>query len=238
MRSGEVSRRTFLQRAGAVGLAAALADLPMFLGARGLLDEAVAQTADLTTDTLNGLAAFILPGDDAYSVAQGETHPGPGAIAAGTVPNLISSLDRYVPANTIAAGDRTLPASGGIATLLNDYANQVNPAAVRGGFPTAFARLSFTEKAEVFRRFESDPALADSELRFVGGILPGFVAFLAFSEAGVYDPIGRKLTGRAVGWDISGYAGPSDGHNELRGYWKGHRKAIPSKKPRRRRRRR
>src|SRR5688572_11194320 len=119
MRSGEVSRRAILQRAGALGLAAALADLPAVLGARGLLDEAMAQSADLTADTFSGLAAFILPGDDAYSVAQGQSHPGPGAIASGTVPELIADLDRYVPANTVAAGNQTLPASGGIATLLN-----------------------------------------------------------------------------------------------------------------------
>jgi hypothetical protein len=238
MRSGEVSRRTFLQRAGIAGLAVAMAELPAFLDARGLLEEAAAQTADLTADTLNGLAAFVLPGDDAYSVAQGESHPGPGAIAAGTTRALIHSLDRYVPASTVAAGDRTLPSSGGIALLLNDYATRVNPAAARGGFPTQFARLSFGEKAEVFRQFESDPSLGESELRFVAGILPGFTAFLAFSEAGVWDPVGRELSGRAVGWDISGYAGPADGNRELRGYWKGHKKAIPTKRRRRRRSRR
>ncbi|MEA2443606.1 MAG: hypothetical protein QOJ12_898 [Thermoleophilales bacterium] len=80
MRPGEVSRRTFLHRAGALGLAAALAELPIVLGRRGLLEQALAQSTDLTTDTLNGLAAFVLPGDDPYSVAQGESHPGPGAI--------------------------------------------------------------------------------------------------------------------------------------------------------------
>jgi hypothetical protein len=234
MRSGEVSRRTFLHRAGLLGLAAALAELPSVLGARGLLEQALAQSADMTTDTLNGLAAFVLPGDDEYSVAQGQSHAGPGAIAAGTVPALIQALDGYVPATTVAAGDRSLPASGGVATLLNSYAMQVNPAAIGGGFQSAFARLSFDEKAEVFRRFESDPALADTEVRFVAGILPGFAAFLAFSEVGVYDPAQRALARRAVGWDIAGYGGPVEGNRELRGYWKGHKTAIPSKRPRRR----
>jgi hypothetical protein len=235
MRPGEVSRRAFLHRAGALGLAAALAELPIVLGRRGLLDQALAQSIDLTTDTLNGLAAFVLPGDDPYSVAQGESHPGPGAIAARTVPALIDALDAYVPATTVVAGDRSLPASGGVATLLNDYALQVDPAATGGGFASPFARLTFAEKADVFRRFESDPALADTEVRFVAGILPGFAAFLAFSEVGVYDRAQRALAGRAVGWDIAGYADPAEGRRELRGYWKGHRKAIPTKRRRARR---
>jgi hypothetical protein len=112
-------------------------------------------------------------------VAQGQSHTGPGAIAARTVPALINALDGYVPATTPVGGDQSLPASGGVATLLNDYALQVNPAAAAGCFGSAFARLRFAEKAEVFRRFESDPSLADSEVRFVAGILPRFAAFLA-----------------------------------------------------------
>lgn len=198
MRPGEVSRRTFLHRAGALGLAAALAELPIVLGERGLLDQALAQSIDLTTETLNGLAAFVLPGDDPYSVAQGESHPGPGAIAARTVPALIDALDAYVPGRALVTGDRSLPASGGIAALLNDYALQVNATATAGGFTSAFACLSFAEKAEVFRRFESDPALADTEVRFVASILPGFAAFFAFSEVGVSAPAQRAVASRAV----------------------------------------
>jgi hypothetical protein len=179
MRRGQVSRGTFLHRAGALGLAAALAELPTVLGQRGLLDQALAQPRDLTTDTLNGLAAFVLPGDDPYSVAQGQSHAGRGAIAAHMVPALINALDGYLPPTTPVAAGGSLSASDGVATLLNDYAQQVNPAAAGGGFASVFARLRFAEKAEVFRRFESDPSLADSELRFVAGILPRFAAFLA-----------------------------------------------------------
>jgi hypothetical protein len=234
---GEVSRRAFLQRAGAFGAALATIDLAALLDAHGLLgaDAAQAQTLDLTADTLSGVIAFIAPGDDPYSVAQGERAHGPGGIAAGAVPALIAGLDRYVPA-TAAGGSASLPASGGVAMLLNQYAERVNPVATGGGFASPFARLSFADKARVFEMFEGDSSLDGTELRFVGGILPGFAAFLSFSETGVRQP-GHVLSGRVVGWDIAHYGGPAEGHPELRGYYRGHRSATPSRrrkpKPRR-----
>src|SRR5215217_2890090 len=113
MGAGEVTRRSFLQRTGLVGLAAVL---PGLLGARGLIDEALAQSADLTHDTLSGLVAFMFPGDDPYSAAQGVTAPGPGGIAANVVATFIQNLDQYVPAGTPLTGDRSLPASSDVAT--------------------------------------------------------------------------------------------------------------------------
>jgi hypothetical protein len=89
----------------------------------------------------------------------------------------------------------------------------------------------------VFKRFEADAAAADTELRFVAGILPGFAAFLAFSEAGVFDPATRGVTQRAVGWEVASYGGPAEGHREHLGYWKGNKKAIQSSGYARRRRR-
>jgi hypothetical protein len=233
--AGEVSRRTFLQRTGLLGLAAAL---PGLLQVRGLVDEALAQSADLTADTLSGLVAFMFPGDDPYSAAQGVTAPGPGGIAANVVPTFIKNLDNFVPAGTATSGNVAIPASSGVATLLNTFATQVNPAASGGAFPSAFARLSFAEKAEVFKRFEAEAAAADTELRFVAGILPGFAAFLAFSEAGVFDPATRSVTQRPVSWDLSAYAGPAEGHKEHLGYWKGYTKARQSAGYARRRKRR
>jgi hypothetical protein len=231
---GGFSRRGFIERAGLFAGALATIDLAALLDAHGLLDDARAQSLDLTEDTLSGLVAFVVPGDDPYSVAQGERADGPGGIAAGAVAALVNGLDHYVPAETFAGGT-AIPASGGVATLLNSYAQRVNPAAVGGGFPSPFARLSFAEKAEVFRLFESDPAYEGTELRFVAGILPGFAAFLSFSETGVRDFRSHQATSRAVGWDIARYGGPAEGHKELRGYYHGHRSAAT---PRRRRRRR
>jgi hypothetical protein len=225
---GGVSRRAFLQRAGLFGAAFATFDLAALLDKKGLLATAQAQSADLTVDTMSGLVAFIFPGNDAYSIAQGEKANGPGGIAAGGVEALIAGLDRYVPVTTLG-GNQSLPASGGVAALLNQYALRVNPAAIGGGFPSPFARLSFKEKASVFQMFESDPSLEGTEVRFVAGILPGFASFVSFSEVGVRQP-GHKLSKRPVGWGIAKYGGPAEGHPEFRGYYKGHRSAAKPRK--------
>ena len=229
MEAAGVSRRALLERAGLLGLAAALAPLPEVLARKGLLDEALAASDPVTIDTLKGLCAFILPGNDAYSRAQGNRTRKPGAIAAGTVPVLIDALDRYVPISFTGNDGQTLPASGGVATLLNDYALQVNPAASHGTFLSPFSRLSNVEKAKVFERFEADPAYAGTEFEFVAGIVPGFVTFLAFSEAGVIDPKTRRVRKRPVSWGIADYPGPADGHPELKGYYHGRKHARGSR---------
>src|SRR4051812_4199317 len=132
-------RRAFMQRAGAFGAALATIDLAALLSSRGLIDDAQAQTVDLTADTLSGLVAFVAPGDDAYSIAQGERADGPGGIGAGAVPALIANLDDYVPAATFGPNTTTVPASGGVATLLNHYAERVNPLATGGGLAAPLA---------------------------------------------------------------------------------------------------
>jgi hypothetical protein len=223
-----VSRRAFIHRAGIFGAALATIDLAALLDANGLLEEARAQSPDLTFDTLSGLVAFVVPGDDPYSIAQGERAQGPGGIAAGGVGALIAGLDRYVPVTTFG-GSASLPASGGVAVLLNQFAERVNPLATGGGFPSPFARLSFAEKASVLQLFEGDASMDGTELRFVAGILPGFVAFVSFSETGVRQP-GHVLSGRPVGWGIASYGGPAEGHAELRGYYRGHRSAAQPRK--------
>ena len=246
-----VTRRTLLERAAAAGAFAGLAQLPALLDAKGLLEEARAQSPDLVVDTFNGLAAFILPGDDAYSVAQGESAKTPGGVGSGVVAPFIVALDDFVPLAALGP-NATLPASGGVASVLNRYAMEVAPGASGGGFPSPFARLSFAQKAQVFKRFESDPAWDGTALKFVGGILPGFIGFMIGSEVGVFDAKRRQTTKRPVAWELSKYGGPAEGHPELRGYWRNHRAASKSarvkrweaaeqpkrkRKPRRRRRR-
>jgi hypothetical protein len=223
-----------MERAGVVGLAAAMAQLPALLDAKGLLPSALAQGDDVVGDTLSGLIAFILPGDDDFSRAQGDSTHEPGGLAAGTLPVFIRNLDAFVPVAIPGAGTQTLPASGGVAMLLNRYAVEVNPAAASGQFVSPFARLSNAEKAEVFKRFESDASLDDTEVKFVSGILFGFVAFLAWSEGGVIDPATRLPKSMPVGWTLSRYGGPAEGYAELRGYYQGHRAAIPTPKRRKR----
>ena len=225
-----VPRRDFILKTGQVlGAATALSQLPAILGSRGWLDHAQAQDPDLTRDTLNGLVVFICPGPDEYSIAQGEMSEEPGAIEANTTDNLILNLDNFLPAADVGGGnDDTVPISGAVANLLNAQAAQVNPAAAGGAFPSHFSRLAFAEKAQVFENIEATAGDDDAskQLRFVGGILPGFTAFLAFGEWAVFDPETKKLTGRPVGWELAGYQpdGPVRGHNEFKGYYQGRRK--------------
>ncbi len=214
-----MSRRELLERSGLAGAGVLLAQLPGFLGSKGWVEAALAQDADQVRDTINGLVAFVVPGPDAYSVAQGQSTPEPGGIDAGATPLVIELLDRFVG---FPVAGPTLPASGGVAQLLNGYASQVNPAAAGGPFPTHFARLSFDHKVEVFRRFEAETE--GSELRFVSGILIGAVGFLSYTEGGVLDRNTRRLAGTPVGWTLSQYDGVAEGRPELKGYWRNRRK--------------
>jgi hypothetical protein len=212
-----ISRRTLLERAGLAGAGAVLAQLPGFLSGKGWLEQAYAQSADEVRETLDALVAFVVPGPDPYSVAQGQSTKEPGGIEAGTTDLLIELLDRFVG---LPAG--TLPSSGGVAQLLNGYALQVNPAAAGGAFASPFARLKFDEKIEVFRRFEEQTE--GSELRFVSGILIGAVGFLSFTEGTALDRTTRQLKRTPTGWTLSNYDGVAEGRRELRGYWRGRTK--------------
>ncbi|MFC7304089.1 hypothetical protein ACFQVC_07655 [Streptomyces monticola] len=98
-------RRVFLARTGLVGAAVAggLLDLP---GLRATEAQArPAARADLlgtalrhlALDTLRGLAAFVLPGSDRYSVVQGTPRTRPGGVAAEAAENLLDTLDNYLP---------------------------------------------------------------------------------------------------------------------------------------------
>jgi hypothetical protein len=136
-------------------------------------------------------------------------------------------LDRYVPASTLGSIGLSVPASAGVAMLLNAHATEVAPAAT-GPFSSPFAQLTFAQKAEVFRRIESELEPSGNELAFVGGIVPGFATFLAFSEAGAFDPVRRRVRGRPLGWQLTHYAGPSDGWPEFRGYYHHRRKVKGS----------
>jgi hypothetical protein len=207
------TRRTFVGEAlTAVG---GLGALPVLLDRAGLTDAALAAGGDLVEDTLSGLVAFVVPGPDPYSVAQHQTSPEPGGIDAGAAGALILGLD------SIQEFQPTLAAA--VAALLNGVAQTVDPAATSGPFTSAFANLSFGKKAAVFSVLESDPSFAP--LRSLVGVLPSLVAFLAYSEVGVFDPVTRTIAGEPVGWTISGYDGVADGRDELRGYFKHRRKA-------------
>jgi hypothetical protein len=245
-----ISRRQFLARSGTVAGLSVLANvLPTFLKARGWYDPAYAQTPDLVRDTLNGLVAFVLPGDEIYSRAQGEQGGGPGGIEAGATDLLVANLDRYLPTPVLdvagipltVPGVETVPLSAAVANLLDAVALTVNPLpgnllSSDGLIVSPFARLSMAEKAKVFQELEGlqmpDVFLPEpftrvsGNLSFLVGIVPAFAGFLASNEAGVFDPKTRTLTARPVSWQISGYQpnGPVEGWDELKGYYQGRKK--------------
>ena len=230
-----------MQRAGMAGALLTLGRIPGVLANSGLLaaGDYAAPGADVVRDTINGLVAFVVPGADAYSKAQGQESATAGGLEARATDFLIESLDGYVPQPDLpgASNDDTAPLSGAVAVLLNALALQVNPAATAGGFLSPFSRLSFAEKAEVFRRIEElDMGDADlpqpftqssGNMRFIGGALLEFAAFGSYAEWHVFDAETRTVEGRPVGWELSGYEGPRDGWPELIGYYQD-RKAVTS----------
>jgi hypothetical protein len=168
----------------------------------------VAAAPDVGLDALNGLVAFVVPGPDAYSVAQGMSTTEPGGVDAGATAALIATLDRLQPAPPPFP---TLSAA--VAAVLDGVAGQA--------FERPFAELAFPQKAAVFAGIESDPALAP-----LAGALPALVAFLAYTETGVWDAATRVLGDQPVGWAITGYPGAADGHDDLKGFLQDRRQAT------------
>ena len=85
-----------------------------------------------------------------------------------------------------------------------------------GTLVSPFANLSFAQKAAVFQIMDATPAL-----ELFGGLLPLFVAFFCYAEAGAFDPTTRSLTREPLGWTLSRYTGVADGRDELLGYFPG-----------------
>jgi len=198
-----ISRRGFIGNMALASAAAAVMQSTEFLRV-GWFATAAAQGVDLVRDTYNGLLAFVVPGDDEYSVAQGVSATGRGGVDSGAADALIETIDLSTP---------LLPQfSSQVAALLNGLALAVNPAAA-GTFASPFARLSFVEKAVVFQIMDGNDAF-----KLLSSVLPGFVAFFVYSEAGTFDPSTRSLTARPLGWTLSNYTGVSDGRDEFRGY--------------------
>lgn len=231
MTTDAVTRRQFLSRFAGVGLtAAALATVPDVLKANGWYEQALAQEADVTLDTFNALAAMVWPGDDAYSVAQGETFDGPGAIAAEAGRLIKEALDFFVPApDGAGSNDETLRISDATALAINNVAMTVSPGQPVF-FPSHFARLSYADKLATWQRLEEDTREADvtgqlGVLQLLFGLLPGFVQFFGFSEGAVWDAASGTATARPVGWEHAGYLPGRttgvEGHDELIGYWQG-----------------
>lgn len=199
-----VSRRSFIKSALFASAATAVFQGRVFLQGSGWLNAAEASQPDLVHDTFNGLFAFVVPGSDPYSVAQGAATAAPGGVEAGAVDQFLVTLDAttpFVPSFSVT-----------VAGVLNGLAQLVNPAAA-GTFVAPFARLSFAEKAAVFQIMDGTESLA-----LLGGLLPAFVAYFCYSEAEAFNPVTRTLTGQPLGWQLSNYTGVSDGRDEFLGY--------------------
>jgi hypothetical protein len=191
---------------GLASAAAALSQAPDFMTGGRWFEAAHAQELDVVRDTYNGLLAFVVPGSDLYSRAQGVSTPERGGVDAGAAESLIETIDRSTP---------LIPQfSAQVAALLNGVAAAVNPAAT-GPFASPFARLPFAHKAAVFQFMDASDAY-----RVLSGVLPAFVAFFVYSEAGTFDTVTRSLTGKPLGWTLSNYQGVADGRDEFRGYLK------------------
>lgn len=151
------SRRAFLARAGILGAVAAtgsagavdlLAGCSPSRRAAGIdgnsalsgLVSVLRPILDyLAHDTMSGLAAFALPGNDVYSKAQGTLDTTPGGVAARGPAFLIDSLDRFVPfpaelatplaaAFSTALADLHLPLPNPVASLSGQFVNNVDSA--------------------------------------------------------------------------------------------------------------
>jgi hypothetical protein len=200
-----VTRRNFLSHALLASASSALIQASGFLDAKGWLGDARAAAADTTIDTFKGLLAFVVPGSDSYSTAQGVSTPEIGGVSVGAANILIATVDESTP---------FVPSfSAQVAAILNGLALAVNPS-VGGLFLAPFANLSFAAKVGVFQIMDGTTALQP-----LAGILPPFVAFFAYSEAGAFDPVTRTLSSPPLGWTLSQYQGVSDGRAEFLGYF-------------------
>src|SRR4051794_39471483 len=101
----------------------ALVSVPETPARAGLAEDAAAAVPDLVTDTFNGLGAFVVPGPDPYSVAQGESTTEAGGIDVFATPALIEGLTFAQPSQPLASI---------VASLLNMVAPGVNPASASG----------------------------------------------------------------------------------------------------------
>ena len=208
-----LSRRSFIRHAGLMAAAMALLQAPEVISGRGWIQPAYAAETDLVHETFNGLLAFVVPGYDRYSEHQRVSTEERGSVDAGITDVLIASMDQaapFLPNFSVFVADQ----------ILNRVAQAVNPSA-SGDFSAPFANLLFPEKVAVFQVLEGDPAS-----RPLAGVLPQFVAFLVYSEAGVFDPDTRTLTGTPLGWTLSNYEGVADGRDEFKGYYQDRRKVT------------
>jgi len=207
-----VRRRTVL-RWVPVSAAAALAGWPA--PAAGAAGE------DYPAQAFKALAAYVVPGDDAYSVQQGLAVARPGGVAAATDVMLRETYDLAIAVGIAPAFAVNLPGAAGVALLLDVFTRARYPQVAAVPFAHPFANLRHGQKALVLADIDTAQLLEDSVLGFAFGTLITLAAFGCYGERGVYDPATRTLRARPVGWELARYDGVSNGWPEFRGYWAG-----------------
>ncbi|PXY27611.1 hypothetical protein [Prauserella muralis] len=198
-----------------------------------------ARTTDFLIEALDNFVPFPdqLARPAGAALATGLADTGIELPGTDLLPGELATLDKALAA--LLENDATLPLSFPISGLLNLLATQVNPLAVNGPFLSPFARLNYAEKARAFELLEGPDsdlvALLDVQfpeplkasvsglLKFVGGALIEFASFGSYTEYAVFDRGTRQLTGRPVGWQLTGYQpdGPVEGWDDFIGYYQG-----------------
>jgi hypothetical protein len=153
---------------------------------------------------------------------------------------LVDAAVRFILEN-----DRATPLSLPVALLLNYVATVTNPVSLHGAFVSPFARLSFADKAHAMEMLETSQsnlvALLDAQvpqplkssvsglLKFLGGALHEFAAFGSLGESQRFNPRTRTLSGRPVGWQLTGFlpdGQTGDGWDDLLGYYQNRREVT------------
>ncbi|NLV78651.1 MAG: hypothetical protein GXY65_04795 [Rhodococcus sp.] len=209
------NRRQFLVRLAVTGVAATS------VAALFTAPPAARAQTDATTDTINAILAFVVPGDDPYSRQQGMATDRPGGVTPGTTDSLRRTFDLAVPDMGLTPLGLDVTGADAVAALVNLFAVTAEPSSVTGPFAAPFANLSHASKAHVFDLLDTDPRFPGRSIAYAVNAIPTLAAFVAYSEVSAFDRDRRVLTGRPVGWALSDYAGVGDGWDEFLGYYGG-----------------
>jgi hypothetical protein len=190
-----------------------------------------AVTDDYVTTAMNGLASYVLPGDDAYSIRQGRTRPGPGGVAAGTAGHLRRGYDSVITVAVAPPFGVNLPGAAGLSAALDLFTRRRFLVESFGPFNHPFANLTHPRKALVLADLDREALLERLPIGYGFSTFITLAANGCFSEFGVMDWTTHRLTGIPVGWRISKHSGVSDGWPEFQGYWGGRQAAIDNGTP-------
>lgn len=177
-----------------------------------------ASAAAFLEDTFNGVAAFVVPGNDKYSRHQRVSTNRPGGVDAQAGRAVRETVDAAIPL-VVGEGELAAPGALGIALLLETLSIARSPLSVVGPFSSPFANLNFTRKRQVLQDLDNTPLLNRSSIEFAANAVITLAALGAYSEVGEFNHRTKELTGRPVGWELSKYGGVSDGWPEFIGYY-------------------